>query len=185
MVRGGFSSYEEEIWSRHEKIIQSLGSYEQITAWLTSDGKGNQIRKQSVAIREIAKNLAAPYELMENASSPGIDINRLRSLRIEANDIIVPEQREEAQTTIQGYIDEYERVEAERVEAEEQEERERRDILSERAAARREYQEARTAREKREAEAELRALPGGAQSLGQLKGVQTRRTRAAFRAVTA
>ena len=116
----GFSSYEEEIWDRHESDIRDLGSYEQIVSWLISDSNGNIVRSQTQAIRDIARNLAKPYNILSDVEQT-TSISKLNELYKDSNDIVVADQRREVQDTINSSIKRISQIEAERIAAQEEE----------------------------------------------------------------
>jgi hypothetical protein len=59
--------YEEEIFDRKETEVKELRTYDNILGWLLQDSSGNMVRRQTRVIRDIAKNLAKPFELAEEA----------------------------------------------------------------------------------------------------------------------
>jgi len=69
--------YAEEIFLRKEIEISELRDYDKILPWLQQDSEGNLVRKQTGVLRDIAKDLAEPFEIADKATAetevPGLE----------------------------------------------------------------------------------------------------------------
>jgi len=163
--------YAEEIFLRKEIEISELKDYDKILPWLQQDKEGNIVRTQTRTIRDIAKDLAEPYKIEEEALIE-VDLDKLDKLRIEASKLTIRES--ETTRIVDSRIEELTKEEVARQEALRAEEESRKFVVEEYAAAE-------TVEEERILRRELKAeLP---YSLRSIKGWQTRRGKEAFREI--
>lgn len=78
--------YMEEIFERKEIELNELRDYDKILPWLLQDKEGRPVRKQTRGIRDLAKNLAEPFGVIERAEKTLI-IEDLLDLEVEADKV--------------------------------------------------------------------------------------------------
>lgn len=70
--------YLESIFERKEIELSGLRDYDKILPWLLQDSKGDLVRKQTIGMRDLAKNLAEPFEIEDKAITeteiPGLEV---------------------------------------------------------------------------------------------------------------
>lgn len=163
--------YAEEIFLRKEIEISELKDYDKILPWLQQDKEGNIVRTQTRTIRDIAKDLAEPYKIEEEALIES-DLDKLDKLRTKASKLTIRES--ETTRIVDSRIEELTKEEVARQEALRAEEEARKFMVEE-------YATAETVEEERSLRRELKAeLPS---SLRSIKGWQTRRGKEAFREI--
>ncbi len=164
-------SYAEEIFKRKEYELNNLKDYDKILPWLLQDPKGNLVRKQTRAIRDIAKDLAEPYGIEEEALIE-TNLDKLDGLRTAASRLTI--RRSETSSVVDSRIEGLTREEVTRQEAIRTEQIAKEQLLSE-------WKKAETIEEEIEARRLLKeTLP---LSLRSAKGYRTREGKEAFRMV--
>jgi len=78
--------YLESIFERKEIELSTLRDYDKILPWLLQDKEGNLVRKQTSGMRDLAKNLAKPFEIQDQASTE-TEILELEILKRQARSL--------------------------------------------------------------------------------------------------